>query len=38
MPVSIPIQQLPNSSFTITLDNNLYEIDLRICNGVTTVS
>lgn len=38
MPIGLPIQQLPNQSFTITLDGNLYEITLKTCNGITAVS
>ena len=38
MPTQIPIQQLPSQTFSITLDNNLYDISIKTCNGVTTVS
>jgi hypothetical protein len=38
MPVGLPLQQTANQSFTTTLDGNLYDLTVRTCNGVTTVS
>jgi hypothetical protein len=38
MPQIIPLQAIPSQTFPITLDNNLWEIGVRICNGVTVVS
>lgn len=38
MPTGIPIQQLASQDFSITLDGNLYQISIKTCNGITTVS
>lgn len=38
MPTGLPLQQLPNQSFTITLDNNLFEFSILATNGSTSVS
>lgn len=38
MPQSLPIQAIPNQSFIITLDSNLYEITLKTTNGIISVS
>ena len=38
MPQVIPLQSLPNQSFSITLDNNLWDIVVRTCNGATTMT
>ena len=38
MPQGLPLQQTANQSFTTTLDGNLYEVSIRTCNGITTVS
>ncbi len=35
---AIPIQAIPNQSFSIVLDNNQWGFDLRATNGVTSVS
>ena len=38
MPQQVPIQTLPNQSFSITLDGNLFQIALRETNGVVSAS
>jgi hypothetical protein len=38
MPQAIPLQAIPNQSFSVTLDNNLWEVEVRTCDGVTAVS
>jgi hypothetical protein len=34
----IPLQAIPNQSFSITLDNNLYDIKLITCVNITAAS
>lgn len=36
--LQIPIQQLPNQSFSVILDNNTWNILIKTCNGITAVS
>lgn len=38
MPTGVPIQQIANQTFSITLDGNLYTVTLKTCNGVITCS
>lgn len=38
MPTGIPLQQIPNQSFTITLAGTLFNITLKRCNGVMVMS
>ena len=38
MPMNIPIQSLPNQSFNITLNSNLWDIEIKTCAGATVVS
>jgi hypothetical protein len=38
MPKIIPLQAIPNQDFTITLDNNLWEIGIHTCNGIVAVT
>jgi len=38
MPQNVPIQSIPNQTFSVTLDNNLFDLAIRTTNGVTSVS
>lgn len=38
MPTGVPLQQIPNQSFAITLDGNLFNVVLKKCNGVMAMS
>lgn len=38
MPTGIPLQQIPNQKFTISLDGVLFNITLKKCNGVMAMS
>lgn len=38
MPQSVPIQAIPNQSFSVTLDGNLFDIAIRETNGIMSVS
>lgn len=38
MPTGVPIQQIPNQAFSITLDGVLYDLKILTNNGVTSVS
>jgi len=38
MVTQVPISAVPNQSFTITLDNNLFDITIRYTNGVMAIS
>lgn len=38
MPQSVPIQAIPNQTFIITLDGNLFDITIKETNGVMSVS
>ena len=38
MPQLIPIQAVPNQSFTTTINNNLFDISIRTSDGITAVS
>lgn len=38
MPIGIPLQQLPNQTFSITLDGNLYAITLKAANNIMAAS
>lgn len=38
MVTQVPISAVPNQSFTITLDNNLFDITIRYTNGVMAMS
>lgn len=38
MPTGVPIQAIPNQSFSITLDNQLFAISIKETNGCVAVS
>lgn len=38
MPQGIPIQAIPNQSFSISLEQNQYDIEIRYTNGCMSVS
>ena len=38
MPQIVPISAIPNQQFTISLDNNLFNIGIRYASGVMTIS
>lgn len=38
MPTGVPLQQIPNQSFTITLDGVLFTLTLKKCNGAMMMS
>lgn len=38
MPLNVPIQSIPNQKFSITLDNNIFDISIRATNRVMSVS
>ena len=38
MPTNVPIQAIPNQSFTIPLDGNTFVITIKTTNGITAVS
>lgn len=38
MPTGVPLQQVPNQSFGITLNGTLFNIVLKKCNGVMVMS
>lgn len=38
MPIAVPLQQLPSQQFTITLDNNRFQLTPKLTNGQTSVS
>ena len=35
--IQVPIQSIPNQSLSIQLDNNLYDLNIKECNGIMSV-
>lgn len=38
MPTGVPLQQLPNQTFSVTLDGNLYDITIKAAENIMSVS